>query len=1453
MDKYNISLWETFPREESSFELKSKYKFETKDRKPIYFYFQYPTLSAQDLEKYVYDAVKQKTYNQVKSTWQLHRARMKLISQTNDNNVKEFLMRCDNEQGSNSLASSGVKMVFSNEKLSPYIEDIENLDQNGERPYIIKSGEHIWLDQELYQYNTYHLNLYYRNKTYSAIKVSNLSKDSNGTPSQESLQLGSVASGLIWSIILDLQKIDANGTISNKHQTKLIAIYNIRNGQELAEAFFNPNSVSENLRWISNGTSIGSLYYAPYGLNLLDLPSNANEIFENNNQLLFTQKTFEYRVKGLVFEAGSRITDTHNYYTIIDLVEDKIYGIQDGENQIKLLNSGTYYGVYNCFDEKRKFIISCDDMRSFSRGREPSLKININGSKTFTFKMYYYYIDNETGEEVRNPYIDQIYNESRVKVYWYGEWYDFIVKNIVEDTSSMSITYTCKDLFIYDLSKNGYSIEFEDDLMNNQGDIFELANQVVQNTDWQIIDDTNTSSLDIKSDHIYQYLEEPLCWLHKCATIPNSVTIQSIDDETDITTVPGDAIAIFYSQFNKDEDKECLYPFTEEMASKDRDGLVVKNKEIKQYRIKSNISTSILNINVPWRGRRRIQSIKSAYDSRVKKNVLVYKGPGEQTYHGWTETKFKNPASVQNLFANYKEFKNTTGWFLEGAQNVNAQFELMYDPDLSFMADATIEGSSAFAKFNELLENLKTSGTLIIGETTGQTFENGSYIYKRDSNGQFLAEYQLVSSSMEQNNGNICLNLRNTSTGEVDVIEVSPNTSLTNYVGFKQNTKTYIKMPSDRRLYNKGLYENVRYLDEGLQENQIYVLRFKVDVLDGQTWKPTSGNAVHLDIASNYSEPTNQTILTYIQGSNIQDPDDPDFRYSFYKCLKSVTREEIVSNHMTFQVIGDSSTGQYPQWRISEIEFFPYYEVSKNDQIVMLKPGNIETDAIYQTYYYFYNIDAGSNPLALTREEIKFLYNSPVGEKYTFNSYESLISGLNLSPVLTYNKVTSISQKESNRFNLIQSLCEKFQCWAKFYIRHDVVSGKILTPADLGANDNVPIKYIVFKEDLTKNKGLTFTDGLDLISINKNLDSENLATQLYVKPNITEAADGGIVTIANSELNPTRDTYILNFDYFVENGMINLESLVNDQANFYIQISEVNTEYDEKEKELRKLNAELDSALALEQVYKNYVPEISDQLNENRNDIVFFINGARDLNNAVISCNNYTDALNYIFPKNLKNSKIPSKVVTLLMANLTLGNQYMETSEKLEDIQNKLSTLRARIAPLEYRIKQLLQLRVVCQKNFVQKYGQFIFEGVWESSDYIDENKYYYDAVNVASTSARPTIKYTFNVMRLGALEEYNTRQFEVGDIGYVQDSKLLGYKADGITPIKEKVVISEITYYFDESNKDKVTVQNYRTQFEDLMSRIVAQVQTPKYTPTAYDTTIRSTTITPNLPTYKI
>jgi hypothetical protein len=46
----------------------------------------------------------------------------------------------------------------------------------------------------------------------------------------------------------------------------------------------NNTTPSSKIEWLVSGV----YSYAPYGLNLIDLPSNANEIFENNNQLLFT-------------------------------------------------------------------------------------------------------------------------------------------------------------------------------------------------------------------------------------------------------------------------------------------------------------------------------------------------------------------------------------------------------------------------------------------------------------------------------------------------------------------------------------------------------------------------------------------------------------------------------------------------------------------------------------------------------------------------------------------------------------------------------------------------------------------------------------------------------------------------------------------------------------------------------------------------------------------------------------------------------------------------------------------------------------------------------------------------------------------------------------------------------------------------------------------------------------
>lgn len=42
-----------------------------------------------------------------------------------------------------------------------------------------------------------------------------------------------------------------------------------------------------------------------------------------------------------------------------------------------------------------------------------------------------------------------------------------------------------------------------------------------------------------------------------------------------------------------------------------------------------------------------------------------------------------------------------------------------------------------------------------------------------------------------------------------------------------------------------------------------------------------------------------------------------------------------------------------------------------------------------------------------------------------------------------YTKIRSIEGKESNRFNLIQTACEAFECWSHFRIFRNKVNGKI--------------------------------------------------------------------------------------------------------------------------------------------------------------------------------------------------------------------------------------------------------------------------------------------------------------------------------------------------------------------------------------------------------------------------
>jgi hypothetical protein len=100
-------------------------------------------------------------------------------------------------------------------------------------------------------------------------------------------------------------------------------------------------------------------------------------------------------------------------------------------------------------------------MDSLNRALEPTLLRNVNGTKNLTFKMYKRYTDTITGEEVENPFCDWLINERKIKLKYNDIWYDFILKDVDENSSNYLYSYSLEDALVQELSKNGFGITLD--------------------------------------------------------------------------------------------------------------------------------------------------------------------------------------------------------------------------------------------------------------------------------------------------------------------------------------------------------------------------------------------------------------------------------------------------------------------------------------------------------------------------------------------------------------------------------------------------------------------------------------------------------------------------------------------------------------------------------------------------------------------------------------------------------------------------------------------------------------------------------------------------------------------------------------------------------------------------------------------------------------------------------
>ena len=192
--------------------------------------------------------------------------------------------------------------------------------------------------------------------------------------------------------------------------------------------------------------------------------------------------------------------------------------------------------------------IGSDTMDTPIRAFNPILTEELNGSKTFSFQINYRYWDDEEEEFKLNPFINLLVNERKVKLKYDNNWYDFVIKQVDENSDSNTFTYTCKDLFINELGKTGYEVELDTELRNNMGTITELATSILNGTDWQIDEDNCDSLIQRNKEGLYSFITN------------SDIPATNILEGTSKTIPSGKVILVFYScKANKENPVQFLY------------------------------------------------------------------------------------------------------------------------------------------------------------------------------------------------------------------------------------------------------------------------------------------------------------------------------------------------------------------------------------------------------------------------------------------------------------------------------------------------------------------------------------------------------------------------------------------------------------------------------------------------------------------------------------------------------------------------------------------------------------------------------------------------------------------------------------------------------------------------------------------------------------------------------
>ncbi len=1310
------------------------------------------------------------------------------------------------------------------------------------------------------------------------------------------------------------------------------------------------------------------------------------------------------------------------------------------------------------FEEKKLAVIGSDTMTGLNKVYNPVFHKKANGERTLSFSLKYKYFDPYSGNDgIVNPFVALLTNERKVKLHYDGEWYEFIVKEHTETSEEYEWTYECTDAFVLELSKNGYNLTFDNELNNNQGTAAELAEKVLEDTDWQLE----------QPDLFRQLVDEPI-YLAELVTDSGIEIINATGDGTEVPTAPCD-IYLFYTYVKnkngkyiqfivRDENRQYIiddknvitdtnYRITTDLIYKD-DGFYLNESDV-------NPVISWEGIETKYQAYRLVYNQLTTYDPVMQRTVDRFGIAGEEReIYRYIDYVYTTSNVVLNYITNGDNFNiledgTLQGWNpyvdFTGMEERDAKIdklELVTKPELGpgkVLADiSTLSQIEGFlkVKFKAAYDNGKNavynSGFENNTSSIQSISEGDKFVFRwragqRDSN---VPEYDYILSIDE----------------EVDEDK--------EYYSYDNQTETYTQVTpqvGDNPLQN-GWYEKeeseISDVDCLVSTNKLRAVVAKYTQDEPNRWSyyykhiDTNNIVLEFDLADGQSSP--EILNNIIRGGTLQLNDEdpqkyiyvidgvvqtPSTKYIYIDEQYVLTSDEVIIENKTYYtrreeegvyiyekvtnpIVAELNTyyenpayvwnginGDFEEFEYDYSNYLPYYYLTATAKKAL--PNSVLKDTtqkygifIYtkdstssQKPFYIQDIqltrlieDAEGQPIIMgnvptaTSTSTEYYYLQPADgaaadEVIMYTSLEKLKNSEGISADVTalYNenseKNLTISASKSNCFDILQTIAETFECWIELYVEHDPNTGYIVY------EDGVPQKYVYLREYAGDKQWVGFKYGVNLQSIEREINSNEFVTKLIVDQSQSEYVDEGYVSIASAPSNTSGESYILNFDYYYNQGLLNREEAEADRLQFVSDVATINNELQEKEKQRRDLEASMTALGSQRNVYTELIDTAKetktqslmefedltnrtyDEYREQQDDAVIYDDDyyvptndttvedgkiyytydqateeiapvenptgnpnaqgwyelLMDLTEeetvldligqiyvASATINNYSGILTNIEQEywNVRHQlrgfeSYSVKIWTgtddleqrhvfvelndyLPGFSFTLGGETYESTVSIKyfDITTTATEIVFTVpshytisAPgstyvvvdeevatftidpdetidgLEAEIKRVQEDKNGIVKTFNNKYSRFIQEGTWNSTDYIDSELYYLDALQVSNTSAQPTVSYTINVVEISQLEGFEWYLFDAGDKSYVEDTEFFGWaNVNGVlTPAREEVIVSEIEWHLEEPDKNIITVQNYKTRFEDFFQRVSATVQTVQYNEATY------------------